>query len=243
MRSCRDHKLNQVLENLVKFKRDIPHAVPPEIAKASVGLAQWRSCARLAALTLRWRKLFGMPSWLEDWRKRDKHVYEFESNLRDQLAGSRLDLYRVFSAWICSQYETVVVEDLDLRKTHELEETGEKADDEWLKHYVRDACLSKLFACLKDKASSYVKVDPKYTTLECWSCHETNPVGRDLNYACVGASCDEEWDQDVNAARNILGRGGGPAGPCMWDKPALAPNHVTTYDDKSPSGAGLAGAA
>lgn len=209
IRSIRDEKLfNPVRERLSAWIANAP-AVPQWLRDRAATLPQWRSAARLAALAVHWRsnRFAGDEqafAEIEAWRKRDKHLYEYEGNLRDQLQARRLDIYRNFAADMRRRYKTARIEKLDLRDFHRLPESEGTPVDGALKEHVRDACISQLFACLGESFGNTdtVKVNPKWTTAKCNVCGSIQKWNRKvLRHRCT--ACGAEWDQDENATENI----------------------------------------
>lgn len=181
-----------------------------------------------------------VPEEIVAWRSRERHLHEYEAHLRDQLQGSRRDLYRRFAAMVTRRYATVAMEDLDLREFHVLPpvEDGETARNDVLKVYVRDACLSTFRGVLKHRARKVELVDPAGTTDICHACGQLDEAWREsdekhiLEHEC--ANCSLVWDQDVNAARNILALGDASGPVVSWTRPPFAPDDIMTY----PPGAG-----
>jgi hypothetical protein len=85
---------------------------PPGITAASVG--QWRAQRKLALLARLWPQDHPLAGELEQWRKRDRHLWEFEANERDQITGRRRDAYRKVAAWLAGCAELIVIKDLDI---------------------------------------------------------------------------------------------------------------------------------
>jgi hypothetical protein len=181
--------------------------VPAWLRERAETLSQWKSQARLAALVIRWRdNRFGgdreIFEAIEAWRKRDKHLLEYEGNLRDQLQRRREDIYRNFAAQMRRKYCTAKVEKLDLRDFHELPEAEDAPADGALKEHVRDACLSTLFRCIKESMTETVKVSARNTTATCQVCGSLETWNHKiLRHTCT--VCGAEWDQDENGAVNI----------------------------------------
>ena len=213
------------------------------MVEAGKHVHQWRSAARLASVCLRWREETNLTTEeetarasLEAWRHRDKHLYEYEAHLRSQLQGSRKDLYRKFAAQLSRLYATSHVEKLDLRTFHKLapiEEGGDKGTDA-MTSYTRDACLSSLFEALKSRMVNTVKIDPANTTKQCHACSVIDAAWTDhakVDHEC--SSCLVTWDQDVNAARNLLNAGDGD--PVAFSGPGVPPVLRHTYTHKGPN--------
>lgn len=240
IRSIRDRHLNEMQEPLVAWIKERGKNLPAwfvdtisskkqvkfakeEGRKPPTTIYHWRSAARFASLALLWRKnrFDGDEeafTALENWRMRDKHLYEYEANLRDRLQGQRTSIYRNFAAFMRRNYAIAVIEGrpsdeedsdlpMDLREFHELPmpedkpgALGEKGSR--AKEHVRDACLSSLRTFLKESMTVTTRPAPK-TTCVCNKCgsHEIwDQV--ELMHTCSG--CGENWDQDENAARNLL---------------------------------------
>ena len=208
----RDDDFNKIKAMLAGWLGDPDVAKGPDwLVEAKKTLAQWKSQARLAALVLRWReaRFAGdeeMFLALEAWRRRDKHLYEFQGNLRHQLQGRREDIYRVFGAQIRRKYATIKIEKLDLGDFHVLAAPEETPDEKAVREHTRDACLSTLILCLNESVKHVVEVPAPDTTRKCDKCGTMNDWDRkELYRTCVG--CGDQDDQDAIAARNILASG------------------------------------
>lgn len=144
----------------------------------------------------------GVYALMETWRKRNKHLLEYEENLRDQLQRQRMDIYRNFAAQMRRKYRTAKIEKLDLRDFHKNQEVEEPVPDGALKEHVRDACISTLFQCLKESMAQIVEVSAQNTTAKCHVCESLQTWNHKiLRHTCT--TCGAEWDQDDNAAINI----------------------------------------
>jgi Putative transposase DNA-binding domain len=214
IRSHRDDNFNAARDGFVAWLKGTPaDAIPAWLREATATLGQWRAAARLAALVIRWRgdRFPGDEKGfeaLEAWRKRDKHLYEFEGNLRDQLQRRREDIYRNFAAKMRRAYRAAAVEDLDLRDFHELPQAEEPAAQGALREHTRDACLSLLLRCLKESMAETKKVPAPDTTKLCPKCGTVGEFPREsLVRTCPG--CGDKDDQDRVAAINLLRAGMG----------------------------------
>lgn len=147
----------------------------------------------------------GIYALLEAWRRRDKHLYEFEGNLRHQLLRRRQDIYRVFAAQMRRRYKVAHIEDLDLRDFHILPKAEEPGVDGALKEHVRDACLSVLRQSISQSMALMVEHPAKDTTRRCADCGHVGEASISLILTCEG--CGKKEDQDRRAARNLLALG------------------------------------
>lgn len=206
IRSIRDTNFNDAKASLKAWLGQVKAEV--WFREETEALHQWHSQGRLAGLVLKWREkrvtgdeeIFVI---LEEWRKRDKHLYEFEANLRDQLYRRRQDLYRNFAAKLRREYQTAVLRKMDYRKLHELPEPEEDPKAKALKTHARDANLSGLERCIREsmaKTKEVVGKDVSRIHADCGSKEKADPAAR--FHTCL--SCGETYDQDENAARNLL---------------------------------------
>jgi hypothetical protein len=193
-----------------KFHADMDKVAAPEWLKAATSnILMWRSQDRMARIIVRWRdaRFAGdeeLYAYAEEWRKRYCHLYNYASHLRDQLWHRREDIFRCFAARIRTHYRIVVIELLDLRKFHKLPKAEEDAADPATREYVRDACISELLKCLKESVGpQIVEAPPKNTTKRHHSCGSIEEWDhKELVHTC--SKCRETYDQDYNAALNLL---------------------------------------
>lgn len=218
LRSLRDDALNEILPQLAAWLDGVDR-LPDWLKEEKYGrLRSWRSHARLAALVARWRD----NRWEGDetgfalahtWFKRERHLWQYESDVRDQLLGQRRDLYRRFAAELRRRYRVAILEELDLRKFHELPEAEDDgaSDQERaaLRAHVRHAGLSVLIQALKESIYEVWRVDQTKcpSTQVCAACGHLDEHWRAskrvvLQHRCPG--CGVREDQDRNAARVLL---------------------------------------
>lgn len=214
LRSVRDDHLNVLRPWLAQWLRE--HELPSWLREATTTLHLWESFDRFAALALRWRGL----RWsgdeegfarLEAWRKRDKHLWTYEANLRDKVLHRRLDQYRVLGAELARRYDTIVLEEMDLSEMQRHRKPEDKKREiQPARAQQRLASPSELRGCLINaftaRGGRVVEVDPSNTTRACHACGlvEVWDQVASLTHACTG--CGEVWDQDDNACRNMLRR-------------------------------------
>ena len=212
--SIRDQRFNQEKAALAAWLGAIK--APEWLREESHSIQQWRSAGRLAALVLRWREhrfkddelIYGA---LEEWRKRDRHLLEWEANLRDQLLHRRQWIYRQEAATLARRYNQVIVEDFDLSQAARVKKNGTGGDLPRAARYQRVlvACHSLRQALVnafvrEHGKEAVVAVDARNTTQVCHACGtlERFDVAQKLRHRC--SRCGAEWDQDENAALNLL---------------------------------------
>ena len=217
IRSIRDRDFNAARQMLVDWlaRNAAANAIPDWLRDATAHLAQWRSPGRLAALAVQWRdrRFDGDETAfaaLEDWRRHDKHHWEFEANLRDQLVMRRREMYRVFAAAMARMYGAVVVEDMDLRQMTRRPEPGEEntLHDAARRHRVI-AAPGILRECVKlavlSAGGRYHEAPAGMTTRIHARCGEDNrTTDFVMEVAVVCPVCGVRYDQDFNACDNLL---------------------------------------
>jgi len=137
-----------------------------------------------------------------EWQRRDRHLYEYETNLRDQLQKRRSDVYRCFAKSIYTRYKTIVLEDLKLSEFHKLPKAEDPKDK--LKNSIRDACISNLMTYIKEVGRDVQVIDPRNTTKTCAECGHKDKWEDKAAQSHTCSHCGVTWDRDRNAAKNIL---------------------------------------
>ena len=181
----------------------------PALGEELATIGQWRSPGRL----VRWIRSTTALGWrneeLDAWLKKQRHLYEWVSNLRDQVGRRRRELYRVFASRLARDYETVILEEFDLRNIAEKPE-AEEATRVYATRARFIASISELRLAVTNtcqrEGTKVVKVDAMYTTRDCNAC------GAKLEWESATSvihrceKCNKVWDQDHNAALNLLAK-------------------------------------
>jgi hypothetical protein len=229
--STRDTNFNAARDALDAWLRATTAAVPDWLREALTHLPRWRSPARLAAILWRWNGVFyrkgreipwqpfpgqegpagcGRFPGDEDifprlwaWRRQDRHLLDWQANNREKAVRWRDDLYRRFARELTGRYHAVVFEKVNWRELQE-EPAPDAEGGPLLTTHHRIAAVGRLRQLVREKAGEYQEVDPKHTTKRCHACGslEDFDAARELEHACSG--CGEAWDQDDNAAKNLL---------------------------------------
>lgn len=116
------------------------------------------------------------------------------AKLHEKVANQRKDWLHKLSRQICNEYETVVVEDINLQTMASELRHGK---------VVSDQGFGMLRTMIAYKGN-LVKVNPKNTSKMCHCCGYTNPevVLGVKKWKCP--NCGVNHDRDINAALNIL---------------------------------------
>lgn len=214
LRSTRDQNFDEMRRVLAGWIRET-RSMPGWFLDATASLSVWRSPARLAALARDWRETRfsgdnAMFDAVEGWRRQDKHLWCWETSQRAKSLARRRDYYRCIAAKLAENFETVILEDFDLRAVARIPhiESGE--------NYIEKAVRNRTLAAVSELRGAIVNafrmhggsvqlVDPSNTTRECHVCGvvEAFDAASKLRHTCANG---HEWDQDANAAHNIYER-------------------------------------
>jgi len=175
-------------------------------------LRQWRSQARLAAVVVAWRELrFDgdevLFAEMEAWRKRDKHLWTWQEAQRAKAIRWREDVYRNFAAQLSRRYKTAYIEDTNWREMGELPNAEDAEAKTPAAYYRTVASPGRLLEIVRERFADHAKMPAENTTQRCHVCGGIVgfDAARHLEATCQ--HCGAEWDQDANAAVNLLSSG------------------------------------
>lgn len=221
LRAIRDQHFNEIKAELSDWLANI---TPPDWLKEAVkNIAQWRTQGKLVSLLKQWQEnrfdgdaeIFDQLSY---WWERENHLYDWEANLRDQVHRRRREIYRVFASELTKKYDTVVLENFDLRKVTRKPDpekgTGGALpmDRQRFIASVSELRLAINNACAR-AGVEVMSVDAKNTTTECHECGHKEKFDASAQIWRTCPKCGALWDQDYNAAINLLHRGLAAKGP------------------------------
>jgi len=190
--------------------------LPDWLGEARPRMHSWKAERRLARLAVQWRnaRFAGdEPAFnaVEQWRKQDRHLYEWEANARRKALARRTDQYRRFAAMLARRHDHVILERFDLRVF------AEKAPAESERVEVAQVRYQRFAAAVSDLRLAVVqaflarggceaRVPAHDTTRACHVCalKEEWDAARHICHTCSG--CGTLWDQDDNACHNLLAR-------------------------------------
>lgn len=209
LQAIRDLRFNEAIDTLEKFfKSDV--AIPEWLALETVTLGQWRSHGRLCRLIDNWQRFAGdemIYLQLVAWRDQEAHLEQYQHYNLAKAEAIRKDLYRNFARQLAKQYETVFVEDCDLSQLQRTP-TPDRKEEYGVRRYAGQAASGLLRSTLSEGGALVVSVPSEHTTKICHACGSAEEFDRvRLWHTC--SACSLPWDQDDNAARNILAKGSG----------------------------------
>ena len=221
--SIRKQALNAVSEDLRTWLKS--QDLPDWLKGYTRGIQKWEARGRFMSLLKRWSK----QRWagdekgynlLDTWaygvysetlgRKGggDQHLWQWERYQAKKSLRRRKDQYRRLAAELSKKYETLVLENFDLRDTQKNKKVEEKSVAQAAKYQQRVAACSELrtqlIQAFHSRGGRVFKVDPAYTSQKCSACGIIRKGNRQgANYVCE--QCGAQLDADWNAAKNILG--------------------------------------
>lgn len=216
LQAIRDRNFDEVRAQIGAWMAD--HDASAWLTASIQHLARWRSCARLRKVAQRWRnERFGGDGEIFDvvdaWRRQDVHLHQWEASERTRVLGLRKEHYRLLAHRLCRQYSTIVLEHFELDKVIRRPKAEEEDNSRDSVRYNRTvAAVSELreaIGLLAHKAGArVVQVPAEDTTTTCHVCKVDcsedpgwDPVAN-LSHECT--QCRTVWDQDANAAYNML---------------------------------------
>lgn len=117
LRSIRDRHQNEMMPKIIDWAKT--SGLPAEHKERLERIALWKSPARFASLAVWWRnhriegdqKAFDL---IEAWRKRDKHLWLYETGTRERALRYRNNQYRICAARLSEKHSALVIENLNL---------------------------------------------------------------------------------------------------------------------------------
>jgi Putative transposase DNA-binding domain len=204
--------------------------LPDWLKKDAQWIPQWKSEARLDKLVWSWasQRLPGdevIFAALWQWRRQNYHLLQWESHERSRALGARCEHYRLLAVEIATRYASIVLEEIDLRA---LKRKPRPEDDksvvDAVKLHQQRAAVGELRAAFilaaSNRGTSILKVSSVDNTATCHACGCLCKWDHAVRIAHTCEHCGAKWDQDCNAALNLLSRASAPVPP--GDRGALA---------------------
>jgi hypothetical protein len=210
IRGVRDRNLN-AFKSAFEVSMYGVSTVPPWMLEELNSAAFWRSPGRVHDFVSRWARERaagareeGQGSQAEAfaladaWRQRDLHLLQWESHERSRALGHRRELYRKLASELSQTYSAIVLSQYSLSALARRKFRGDPRA-----HNRALAGLWSLRLALERRAQVRWQggIDHTRTCSLCWNV-EAFDASQELHHVC--SSCGQGWDQDVNAARNLL---------------------------------------
>lgn len=138
----------------------------------------------------------------QNYQEAKRMVAKYHQKIRN----CRLDYLHKVTKKIVTDYDFIAVEDLRVKGM--LNKNNNKLNN----HAIANQSWYELRTMFEYKAEWYgktfVKVDPRYTSQDCSSCHQRTGPKNNLSirrWTC--SNCEAKHDRDINAGKNILDKG------------------------------------
>ena len=195
----RDNHLNEYRHRLVAFLLERGD-------ERDTTAARWKSADRFARAISHARRQAPLPGEIAAWLKQDRHLCDAEAGARGNLIARRNQTLHGWAKRLCT-YAEVRIEKFDQRRfAREHEDDGPAATN--IRHLRNLAAPGILKQCLLSRAerdgTRVIEVVAKDTTRRCHLCGHVNEWNDATPRMLRCADCGAEWDQDHNAAINIL---------------------------------------
>lgn len=215
--------------------------MPEWFHERSKGLPQWRAPRKMQRLIDTWSKEANrfdgdgeILEALRAWAKQDRHLGSWEAHMRDRTIAHRREVWRQVAAELARTYQTILVEDglcrspgreqqlkiVDISGWDKLPpEDGDPHEGREQRRQARMAAPGELrlaitYAAHKTATTVVDVARSKKSTRECaWCGHDNAHADFAASIMIQCAGCRRTWDQDANAARNLLHRRELPSGP------------------------------
>lgn len=211
-------------------------AAPEWFRERTRGVRQWRSEYRMAALFDAWRaqRFDGDEAVFErtlEWHKAWRHNRDWAENEQRGVVRARREHYRTIATDLARRYSVILVSDVDLASTKR-RKTAEQTDGlVMVEDAVRSQAQSAAPGELREELVRAAKkhgcflIKAKSDSTTCNECGATCAYNRAKSIEHTCEHCGATWDQDDNAARNMLHgytreRSGGVKKPGGARKPA-----------------------
>lgn len=159
-----------------------------------------------AVRALKWE----VPDEILHWYKRYRHLSLWRDNLRAKLIRRRREIYRLAARKIALSSAVVGIEDMDLSKMA----MTKKRDDAQENELWEEARANRVRACVHQLRSEIEHQAAKHgtqviyatanTTMRCRDCGSVTGQNRREKKVWTCENCGARWDQDHNAAGNLL---------------------------------------
>lgn len=168
--------------------------------------------------------------YLHFWRLKNRHLLNWESNQRERLLAHRKDVYNKWANWLVRTYDTIVLEDFDLRSVAKRANPEEEEDlFQAVRHNRTVAAVSELRLAIKERAAADALIvrPTSRTTITCFACRHVEDFDRAAELVHTCPACERTWDQDWNHAANLIL-------DVMTNDPNAPPSGERSSDGKTP---------
>ncbi len=237
IRGTHDRCFDAQRDRLCAWLRSPECPAPDWLRERLSHLHQWRSARKLAAvLRPRWRDGVREPGWadarfegdeaefeaLREWStRRHAHYTDWEAHQRQNVRNWRDDLVRKWAYGLARKYRTAYLEDTNWSTWARLPrvESGDYVVER-ARYLNRVAAPGRARQLIREGFAASALVPAAHTTAVCNACGMPDRFDAAARIRHTCPECGAEWDQDANAARNILAFGSRQEATAKVVKPA-----------------------
>lgn len=209
LQKIQSDNFNLAIEALAAWKKQA--TLPEWFADKTSHLSQWKAHAKLVSLYRQWaanRFEGDDPAFeaLERWHKQHRHLYGWECDQRKKTVLSRKEHFRAQSYTLLQGVERLIVEDTNIAELIRRSKSGalEKNASHNRQKVAPGVFRETLTSVAKKLGIDVIKIKAKDITQQCHVCGELCEWDHVKHLTHVCEHCGSEWDQDANAARNLL---------------------------------------
>ena len=205
LRSIRKHAFNEAKEFLWSFQ-----SPSPWLASRIPSLILWKNIDKLSAVVKDWKdhRFEGddeIYAFMEAWRRKDRHLHDWEGNARKYAVDRRNNHYREEVLKLVRSCDTICVDDTNYADL--AQKVAEESFDpvSWHRFVCAVGWLRAEFkAQSKKNGQTCILAPHKNKTLTCHKCENVLSFDKSVERVHTCEVCGASWDQDYNAAMNCL---------------------------------------
>jgi Putative transposase DNA-binding domain len=205
IQSIRDKNFNMAIAAL-RCYLDTAEVVPDSLKEIKPHLHNWKSLARLSILVARWEWHpgdEGIYSTLTAWRDREMHLQQYQIFNEKKAQAIRKDLFRNWAAKLRTSHDVIIMEKMNIAEMRTKAPVEAESEEFYAIFWRNAAAIGLLRQTIANSGCRVVLRPAANTTITCHHCNAVNTWNRAvLMHRC--SECNRLWDQDVNAAENLL---------------------------------------
>jgi hypothetical protein len=149
--------------------------------------------------------IVGLAFYLDLWRRKDQHLWQWEANARETATRRRKDLFRRWARKIDNTYAQVLIEDFKLPPMAKKPGPPGEVRPKQFRVARSTAAPGEFRARVVEVTGRKVDILPAHdNTVSCFACGYLNERALVHRMVCANDDCKAEWDQDANNCRNQL---------------------------------------
>lgn len=212
IRALRDMLFDVARPWTAQMLTDLGDLAPEWLRAATSTLAAWKSQERLSSVAYRWSQS-RFPgddaafAALDEWRRRDRHLWQYEAGERAGAIRHRREEFRIAAAHLAARYTTLVHDGVDLAKLKTCPMLEADSDNPRARSNMHAAAPGWLREAMVNAFRGDVaEVDGVNATHTCPDCGAVEEFDAAIQISHRCGVCGVLWDQDWANARNLLAR-------------------------------------